>query len=102
MPISELIDKATKVLGNQTRLAETIGMTQSDLSKVKRGERTISLERRIALAEIADYDVKIAAMEDVIERLDATDPKQAEVAAQLQALIDAFPNAGWRKRCPLK
>ena len=102
MPISELIDRATKVMGNQTRLAETIGMKQSDLSKVKRGERTISLERRIALAEIADYDPKVAAIEDIIERLDTSDPMQVELATQLQAVINAFPNEGWRKRCPPK
>lgn len=98
MPIKELIDKATEVVGTQTQLAERIGMRQQDISGVRNGRRTISLERRIALAEIADYDLKVAAMEDVIDRLDTNDPTQAEIATQLKAVIDAFPNAGWRKR----
>ena len=102
MPIKELVDKATEIAGTQADLANRLGMRQQEISEVRNGRRKISLERRIALAEMADYDPKVAAIEDIIERLDASEPMQAELATQLQAVIEAFPNAGWRKRCPPK
>lgn len=97
MPIKELVDKATEKAGTQTRLAEMLGMRQQEISGVRNGKRPISLERRIAMAEIADYDLKVAVLEDIIERLDKKIPVQAELAAQLQAVVNWLPNEGWLK-----
>jgi transcriptional regulator with XRE-family HTH domain len=98
MPLRDLIEQAIEKAGNQLRLAEMMGVKQQDVSKWKTGKRYCTTPTRIELCKIADYDLKVALLEQVIEGLDPADEVQAEAGAMLQAVIAAFPNEGWRKR----
>lgn len=98
MSVVKLIEKATEKAGDQTRLAEMLGVHQQDISAWKKGRRACTTRSRIELCKIADYDLKVALIEQVIEGLDATDEVQADAAKMLQAVVDAFPNAGYWRR----
>ncbi|MFE1572229.1 YdaS family helix-turn-helix protein [Comamonas odontotermitis] len=98
MPLRDLIEKATEKAGSQVALAELMGVKQQDVSAWKTGRRVCTAQSRIELCEIADYDLKVALIEQVIEGLDQSVKAQADAAKMLQAVVDAFPNEGWRKR----
>ena len=102
MPLRELIEKATEKAGSQVALAELMGVKQQDVSAWKTGKRVCTTQSRIELCKIADYDLKVALIEQVIEGLDQNDKTQAEAGKMLQAVVNAFPVEGWRKRCPLR
>ena len=70
-----------------------IGGQQQNISAWKKGTRKCTTATRIELCRIANYDLKDA----LIEGLDQNDQTQAEAGAMLQAVIDAFPNGGWRR-----
>lgn len=97
MPLRELIEKAVEKAGSQVALAQLMGVKQQDVSAWKTGRRVCTTQSRIRLCEIADYDLKVALVEQVIEGLDTKIEAQAEAAKMLQAVISAFPNAGWLK-----
>lgn len=98
MSLVALIDKAIDAAGSQVKLAEQMGVKQQDVSGWRTGRRACTTKTRIELCEIADYDLKVALIEQVIEGLDPEDKAQAEAGAMLQAVVDAFPNAGfWRR-----
>ena len=97
MALIDLIDKAIQATGSQTKLAEKMGVRQQEVSSWRTGARNCTTATRIELCKIADYDLKVALMEQVIESLDQNDQTQAEAGAMLQAIVDAFPNQGWRR-----
>lgn len=97
MSLKALIDKAIENAGSQVKLAEAMGVKQQHISAWRTGVRSCTTPTRIALCKIANYDLKVALIEQVIESLDQNDQTQAEAGAMLQAVIDAFPNAGWRR-----
>ena len=97
MALIDLIDKAIQATGSQTRLAEKMGVRQQEVSSWRTGARNCTTATRIELCKIADYDLKVALIEQVIESLDQNDQTQAEAGAMLQAVVDAFPNQGWRR-----
>lgn len=96
MALIGLIDQAIKAAGSPTRRAKKMGVKQQ-VSSWRTGRRNCTTATRIALCKIADYDLKVALIEQVIEGLDQNDQTQAEAGAMLQAVVDAFPNAGWRR-----
>ncbi len=98
MPLIELIDKAVAAAGSQVKLAEKMGVKQQEVSSCRTGKRYCTTPTRIELCKIADYDLKVALVEQVIEGLDATDEVQADAAKMLRAVVDAFPNAGYWRR----
>lgn len=98
MTLKNLIDQAAEVAGNQTKLAELIGVQQQNISGWRTGRRVCTTQSRIELCKIAGYDLKTALIEQVIEGLDPSDKIQAEAGAMLQAVLDAFPQGDWRKR----
>jgi len=98
MTLKALIDKAIEAAGSQVKLAEQLGIKQQDVSGWRTGRRACTTKSRIELCKIADYDLKVALLEQVIEGLDQNDQVQAEAGAMLQAVIDAFPNAGYWRR----
>lgn len=97
MALIDLIDQAIKATGSQTKLAEKMGVKQQEVSSWRTGARNCTTPTRIELCKIANYDLKVALIEQVIEGLDQNDQTQAEAATMLQAIVDAFPNAGWRR-----
>lgn len=97
MSLKALIDKAIEKAGSQVKLAEAIGVKQQHISAWRTGVRNCTTPTRIELCKIADYDLKVALIEQVIEGLDQNDQTQAEAGAMLQAIVDAFPNQGWRR-----
>lgn len=97
MSLKALIDKAIETAGSQAKLAEMMGVKQQNISAWRTGARTCTTPTRIELCKIADYDLKVALIEQVIESLDQSDKTQAEAGAMLQAVVDAFPNADWRR-----
>lgn len=98
MPLITLIDKAIEKAGSQTKLAEMMEVKQQEVSAWRNMKRKCTTATRIQLCKIADYDLKVALLEQVIEGLDQNDQVQAEAGAMLQAVIDAFPNAGYWRR----
>lgn len=101
MSLTTLIDKATEKAGNQIKLAEMLGVQQQVVSAWRTGRRTCTTPARIELCKIADYDLKVALIEQVIEGLDPADDVQADAAKMLQAVVNAFPNAGYWRRLSL-
>lgn len=97
MSTQALIDQAITKAGSQEKLAELLGLKQQNISAFRTGKRNVTTDVRVKLAKIADYDLKVALIEQVIEGLDQNDKTQAEAAKMLQAIVDAFPNAGWRR-----
>ena len=97
MSLKSLVDKAIDAAGSQTKLAEQMGVNQQEVSAWRTGRRNCTTATRIELCKIADYDLKVALIEQVIEGLDQNDQTQAEAGAMLQAVVDAFPNQGWRR-----
>lgn len=97
MSLKTLIDQAIEAAGSQVKLAESMGVRQQDVSGWKTGRRVCTVKSRIELCKIANYDLKVALIEQVIEGLDQNDQTQAEAGAMLQAIVDAFPNQGWRR-----
>lgn len=97
MSLKALIDKAIETAGSQAKLAEMMGVKQQHISAWKTGVRTCTTPTRIELCKIADYDLKVALIEQAIEGLDQSDQTQAEAAKMLEAVVGAFPNAGWRR-----
>ncbi len=67
-------------------------MKSQELSAWRTGARNCTTATRIALCKIANYDLKVALLEQVIEGLDQNDETRAEAAKMLQAVIGAFPN----------
>src|SRR5256885_17197393 len=97
MPLIELIDKAVAAAGSQVKLAEKMGGKQQEVSSWRTGKRYCTTPTRIELGKIADYDLKVALVEQVIEGLDAPAEVQADAAKMLRPVGDPFPNAGyWR------
>jgi transcriptional regulator with XRE-family HTH domain len=41
---------------NQTQLAERVGCNQSEISRIERGDRTLTVARLAALVEVLDLD----------------------------------------------
>lgn len=97
MSLKSLIDQAIEKVGSQVKLAEQMNVQQQVVSAWRTGRRTCTTAHRIELCKIANYDLKVALIEQVIEGLDQNDQTQAEAGAMLQAVVDAFPNAGWRR-----
>ena len=97
MALRDLIDQAIKAAGSQTKLAERMGVKQQEVSSWRTGARNCTTATRIELCKIANYDLKVALIEQVIEGLDQNDQTQAEAGAMLQAVVNAFPNQGWRR-----
>lgn len=64
-----LIDKASKVCGNDSALAERIGTPRANISLMRAGKRAISPATAAELADIAgvdvDYAMKLAVLESV-------------------------------------
>ncbi|SDY73893.1 helix-turn-helix domain-containing protein [Delftia lacustris] len=98
MSTRTLIDQAIAKAGSQEKLADLLGLKQQNISALRTGKRHTTTDLRVKLAKIADYDLKVALIEQAIEDLDPTDEVQAEAGAMLQAVIDAFPNAGYWRR----
>ncbi len=91
MALIDLIDKAIKAAGSQTKLAQQMGVKQQEVSSWRTGARTCTTPTRIQLCEIAGYDLKTALLEQVVEGLDENDETQKGAKEMIQAMLDAFP-----------
>lgn len=65
--VKDLIDKASKVCGSDTALAERMGIERPNLSLMRSGKRAISPATAAELADIAGEDAREAAIAAVIE-----------------------------------
>lgn len=65
--VRDLIDKASKVCGSDTALAELMGIERPNLSLMRSGKRAISPATAAELADIAGEDAREAAIAAVIE-----------------------------------
>jgi transcriptional regulator with XRE-family HTH domain len=65
--VRDLIDKASKVCGSDTALAERMGIERPNLSLMRSGKRAISPATAAELADIAGEDAREAAIAAVIE-----------------------------------
>lgn len=65
--VNSLIDKASKVCGNDSKLAERMGIHRVAISEMRAGRRAISPATAAELADIAGEDAREAAIAAVIE-----------------------------------
>ena len=108
-----LIEKATAIAGNQSKLAEALGMPRSHITQIKQGKRPANWRVRGGLRAILGEDPAaafMAAMAEDLEQSEKTDEKKA--AEGFRAILAAFPDAekekalidinqgvnSWRKR----
>lgn len=96
------IEQAGKIVGSERKLATQLGITQGNLWEMKSGRRACPLGMRAQIAHIAGHDTKRAIFEGLAAKLDPNDPWEAEALATLQAIIDAFPEAGEEAKSPAK
>lgn len=94
------IDTAARIVGSQNKLAALLGMPGPNLSEIRKGKRACPLSIRAQIAQIAGHDTKRAIFEGLAAKLDPEDPWEAEALATLQAIIDAFPEAGEEAKSP--
>lgn len=92
MSLITLIDKAIEAAGSQVKLAEMMGIKQQNVSGWRTGRRVCTTKSRIELCKIANYDLKAALLEEVVESLDENDETQKGAKEMIQAMLDAFPN----------
>ena len=91
MPLNLTIDKAAKIVGSQTKLAQMLDLYPSHLSNMKAGTRPCTIDTRVRLAEIAGDDPQRAIIEGLIAQLNPNVELQAGAARMLQSMLDAFP-----------
>lgn len=65
--VNSLIDKASKVCGNDSKLAERMGIHRVAIAEMRAGRRAISPATAAELADIAGEDAREAAIAAVIE-----------------------------------
>lgn len=70
--VNSLIDKASKVCGNDSKLAERMGIHRVAISEMRAGRRAISPATAAELADIAGDDAREAAIEAIIESAKGT------------------------------
>lgn len=70
--VKDLIDKASKVCGSDTALAERMGIERPNLSLMRSGKRAVSPATAAELADIAGEDAREAAIAAVIESAKGT------------------------------
>ena len=78
--IKTLIDRASKVCGNDTVLAQRMGIKNQVVSMLRHG-RTISPETAAELANIAGEDAREAAIQAVVQRSAGT--RRGEVLREI-------------------
>lgn len=93
MSLRTLIDKAIEKAGSQVKLAELMKVQQQVISAWRTGRRTCTTAHRIELCKIADYDLKTALLEQVVEDLDENDETQKGAKEMIQAMLNAFPHS---------
>ena len=89
-----LIEKATAIAGNQSKLAEALGMPRSHITQIKQGKRPANWRVRGGLRAILGEDPAaafMAAMAEDLEQSEKTDEKKA--AEGFRAILAAFPDA---------
>ena len=91
MPLNLSIEKASKIVGSQKKLAELLNEYPSHLSGMKIGQRPCPINTRVKIAEIAGEDPTRAIIEGLIAQLDQSVELQAGAARMLQSMLDAFP-----------
>lgn len=91
MSLVSSIEKASKIVGGQAKLAEVIGVYPTHLSNMKQGTRPCTLDKRIAIAQLAGDDPYRAVIEGLAAQLSDEDEIQAGAKKMLQAMLDAFP-----------
>lgn len=67
-----LIDKASKLCGNDAALARRMGVTQAMISQLRANKRPMTPEVAAELADIAGEDARQAVIDAVIERTKGT------------------------------
>lgn len=74
-----LIEKATAIAGNQSKLAEALGMPRSHITQIKQGKRPANWRVRGGLRAILGEDPAaafMAAMAEDLEQSEKTDEKK--------------------------
>lgn len=70
--VKDLIDKASKVCGSDSKLAERMGVHRVVIAEMKAGKRAISPATAAELADIAGEDARQACIDAVIESAKGT------------------------------
>ena len=96
--LSELIEKATAVVGSQKKLAEILDIAAPSLIQMKQGKRPANWRIRGKLRAVLGEDPTRAFMAEMADELESSENEDEKKAASgLNAMLAAFPD-GWRKR----
>ena len=101
MELKTLIDRAAGVVGNQTRLAQLVGVSPNRVSDWKQGVRPCPMETQVALCDIAGLDDH-AAREHLRAAASVPPPKRkagALASIALVAVASAASAAAFIERC---
>lgn len=111
MTLAELVDQAIEQAGNQAKLAELIGVTQSNVSGFRKGTRPCGMDKRMQLAKVAGVDPRRVLVDYLADQLDETDEYKAEVKERVIAIYESLDpetkkplqalgsqGVSWRKR----
>jgi plasmid maintenance system antidote protein VapI len=95
-----LIENATAIAGNQSRLAEAMGIPRSHITQMKQGKRPASWKTRGKLRAIAGEEPGRAFLIEMAQDLEQSEHEDEKKAAEsLAAILAAFPkDDDWRKR----
>lgn len=90
MTLAELVDQAIEQAGNQAKLAELIGVTQSNISGFRKGTRPCGMDKRMQLAKVAGVDPRRVLVDYLADQLDETDEYKAEVKERVIAIYESL------------
>ena len=111
--LKNLIEEASLIAGNQTQLAQILGIPKGNLTQMKQGLRPANWKIRGGLRAIITGDAARAYMQEMASELEQSENEGEKKAAEgFKAILAAFPEAenqkpqvtdhlgfgSWRKR----
>ena len=89
MSFNLTIDKAIRIAGSQEKLAEIMGVKQSNISAFRKGTRAMGYKKKAQIAAIAGEDATAVILESLAEDLDEAIPHEAEAKRRILAILTA-------------
>lgn len=98
MSIKETIEKSSKNVGSQRKLAEILNMPEQTLSNLKKGRaHSFQLHAQIAAAGGMEEEARRILLQGMADQLSDEIPHEAEAKNGLLAILKAFPEVAKHK-----
>lgn len=97
MGIKETIEKSSRRVGSQRKLAELLGMPEQTLSNLKNGRaHSYQLHAQIAAAGGFEEEARRILLQGMADQLNEVIPHEAEAKKGLEAILKAFKQTSLR------